>query len=238
MKILLLPGLDGTGHLFSPLVQHLPKQNCQIIPLPTSGDQSFDHQFQHLKDHLPTDDFILLAESFSGPTAAMLAANPPENLKGIIFVATFLTTPNRFLIKAAMTVPVPKLLNLPGARTFLKYGFLRQNEDGTDEVLLHQTLKILDPTLIHKRLIALTQIPKFDFLCPIPALYLRATHDTIVPGNKQAVFRQHFPNLTTKPLQTTHLILQTKPKQCALIIKEFMRELVGPAGLEPATRPL
>lgn len=227
MKIVLLPGLDGTGTLFQPLVQLLPQSDCLTLPLPDTGDQSYLCQHQYLLDRLPREDFILLAESFSGPTAALLAANPPTALKGIIFVATFLTPPNPLLVKAAMTISVPRLLNLPGAKQFLKFRFLRGSEGGVGAPLLHKTLKGLSPKLIHDRLSALTKLPSLEFQSHLPALYIQATKDTIVPKSREMDFRRHFTDLTVRKVETTHLVLQTKPRQCAQLVTEFIRRVTG-----------
>ena len=42
---------------------------------------------------LPSDDYIIVSESFSGPLAVMIASENPTGLKGVVFVATFAKTP-------------------------------------------------------------------------------------------------------------------------------------------------
>src|SRR5260221_9695174 len=53
----------------------------------------------------PTGEFVVLAESFSGPLAVMLAASEPQGLRGIILCASFirspLWTPFRWIAAAA-----------------------------------------------------------------------------------------------------------------------------------------
>lgn len=56
-SIILLPGLDGTGVLFKPLVGFV-------------------------LDRLPDSEFVLLGESFSGPIALRVAARKPAGVCG------------------------------------------------------------------------------------------------------------------------------------------------------------
>ena len=37
MRIVLLPGLDGTGNLFAPFLEEMGNDNAQVIPLPRSA---------------------------------------------------------------------------------------------------------------------------------------------------------------------------------------------------------
>jgi predicted alpha/beta hydrolase family esterase len=71
-----------------------------------------------VRKRLPEQDFILIAESFSGPITAALAVVGIKNLRGIIFVATFLSPPNMQLIKMARALPIKFLSSLPLAAAF------------------------------------------------------------------------------------------------------------------------
>ncbi len=225
LKLILLPGLDGTGQLFHSLLGHLPDFESDVISLPNSRDQSYSHQLEFLEEKLPEGDFVLLAESFSGPTAAMLAEKHPKNLKGIIFVATFLRAPSPILAKLASLVPVPKLLNLPGAKTLLKHQFLESPENGISATHLHDTLRSLDHKIIEARLDALSNIPKFNFKSELPAIYLQARKDTIVPATCAEDFKSVFSRLEIRELPASHLLLQSYTESAAKIISEFISSL-------------
>jgi pimeloyl-[acyl-carrier protein] methyl ester esterase len=124
VKLILLPGLDGTGKLFSPLLKVLSKLDCEVIALPETGDQDYRTHTAWVRKRLPEQDFILIAESFSGPIAVALAQDGVENLKGIVFVATFLSAPNKKLIKLARFLPIQFLSSLPWATAFHRAFFL------------------------------------------------------------------------------------------------------------------
>src|SRR5688572_22228863 len=97
-RIVLLPGLDGTGKLFAPLLGALePEFECQVVSYPDSLTDYAAHE-AHVRAVLPKDrPFMVLGESFSGPIAVRLGANPPPSLAGIILSASFLRSPHAWL---------------------------------------------------------------------------------------------------------------------------------------------
>ena len=89
--IVLLPGLDGTGKLFKPMMQFLP---AWIKPVVVSYPEDKPYGYEDLKEivykAIPREcDFVILGESFSGPLAIMTAAEKPAGLLGVILCATF-----------------------------------------------------------------------------------------------------------------------------------------------------
>ena len=74
MKIILLPGLDGTGHLFEPFVHALPTEvEASVISYPADSALSYTELVDFVSHKLPKEDFFLLGESFSGPIVYQLA---------------------------------------------------------------------------------------------------------------------------------------------------------------------
>lgn len=95
INLFLLPGLDGTGQLFQPLLANLPIYLTPfVIPYPTDIFLDYHQLVEYVRDRLSTDaPFVLLAESFSGPVALQLAAMLPRNLIAVILCATFVSNP-------------------------------------------------------------------------------------------------------------------------------------------------
>ena len=83
MKLILLPGLDGTGNLFEPFVAHLPEEfPATIISYPTDQKLNYEQLKNLVIRQLPNDEpFALIAESFSGAIAVLIATEAPPNLK-------------------------------------------------------------------------------------------------------------------------------------------------------------
>ena len=114
MKLILLPGMDGTGELFKPLLATLPKDisECsQVIPLP-SGSLSYRQYAEHIAAMIEEPDVIVVAESFSGRIAyELLNLNEVGiNIRAIIFVASFIGRPSR-LAPMASWLPITRLSN-------------------------------------------------------------------------------------------------------------------------------
>ena len=96
MKLVLLPGLDGTGRLFEPLVQVLPSHlSPVVICYPNDKPLSYAELVRFVKQQGPaSEDYVLLAESFSGPVAIEISATHPANLKALVLSATFVSNPS------------------------------------------------------------------------------------------------------------------------------------------------
>ncbi len=108
--LVLLPGLDGTGRLFTPLRRELPKEVEPIVlSYPPDTPLTYDDLCNFLAHELPTDPFVLLGESFGGPLAILLAQRAKYYLKGIILCASFITNPHLLLTKFLRPVLSPSI---------------------------------------------------------------------------------------------------------------------------------
>lgn len=83
MKLILLPGLDGTGRLFAPLIKILPSHYSPlVVAYPHDETLSYAALIDYVQGLIPKEEsHILVAESFSGPIAINLASSNPPNLK-------------------------------------------------------------------------------------------------------------------------------------------------------------
>ena len=101
MQVLILPGLDGEAALrvefVATLAPFLPTR-CLSYPDHLSR---YDDLLPLIQDQMATieGDFILIAESFSGPLALRIAETPPAGLKGILWVGSFISAPSRDPVK-------------------------------------------------------------------------------------------------------------------------------------------
>jgi len=94
----LLPGLDGTGEQFGPLVDALRPDVPTVVVRYPNAPLGYDALQQIAASALPRDGkYIVLGESFSGPIAISLAAQSPRGLLGCILCASFVRTPRRIL---------------------------------------------------------------------------------------------------------------------------------------------
>lgn len=218
MNIVLLPGLDGTGQLFDALLPYLSNQSVRIIPLPNSGDQSYEFLTAYVKHELPKDDFILVAESFSGPIGAMLSCTNIENLKGVIFVATFLSPPRKLLLNIFQFLPIKQLSKIPMASIILRYFMLGGNASKDSVKMFQQVVDSVPAAVLRRRMASIIAFSMKTENILIPTVYIRAESDKLVPSAKSKEFERHFENIAIMDVAGPHFILQANPNECAEII--------------------
>jgi len=133
MKIVLLPGLDGTGDLFSHFRRALPQTyNVQTVMYPFKEGLGYDVLAEYTADVLPVNEpFVLLAESFSGPIGVAMAAEQLPQMKGLILVNTFLSNPNALLLALSVLLPNGLLKQPP---RFVLNWFLSRAENNAMDV--------------------------------------------------------------------------------------------------------
>ena len=132
MKIILLPGLDGTGLLFEPFEAITPAGfSVDVLPLDQMIGQDAASQAERFESVLPDEPFILLAESYSGLVAyELLQRTGYKNLLHVIFVASFLRAPTK-LANLATYLPASFIDNqflLEKVASRLVFGKYRSDE--------------------------------------------------------------------------------------------------------------
>ena len=223
MILVLLPGMDGTGRLFVELLHELPDINCMIIPLPQCGKQDYQTLTEYIKNQLPKEDFILLAESFSGAIAFNLAKDKTNHLCGIIFVASFLSAPSRLLLLCAQLLPLKLLSNLPGA------GFMQQNlffGNQANKKLLDifkKTINSVPTKIMRQRMQSMRSLVFQKTKIELPTATILPLTDKLLAKNKRHEFQKCFTNITVFKLNGPHFILQTKAKESAKIILNWIK---------------
>ena len=221
--------MDGTGNLFSPLLNELSEFSCKVIELPISGAQDYSTITGFVKGRLPKEDFILVAESFSGPIGVALAKEGVKNMKGIIFVATFLSPPNKTLLGFARLLPIKLLSSLPLASIFHKMLFLGFSASKELVTLFQHTVLSLPSSLIKARLSSMQSLVATLDDIDLPVGYIQATSDRLVRSNKINNFRDTFKNIIIKTINGPHFILQANPIECAVAISELAHLLTRQA---------
>ena len=96
--ICLLPGMDGTGLLFKPLLGSLAGK-CDISIVTHSRANTFPELVEEVEEQLPGDRRIsLVAESFSGPVAVELMARQKLDIGASVLCALPICLPKRFIM--------------------------------------------------------------------------------------------------------------------------------------------
>ncbi|WP_290612842.1 alpha/beta fold hydrolase [Arsukibacterium sp. UBA3155] len=232
MKLVLLPGMDGTGLLFEPLVKYFQNGTAQehagqdhslaiqVLPLPTDGAQDYRTLAANVVAQLPTEDFVLVAESFSGGIAACLSQQPVPHLKGIIFVASFLSGPKKLIALLASFLPIRHLTMLPFSGAVYRLLMLGKNATPAQMTLFQAALNTVPANVLKARLRVIAKAKYDGFTSNVPAVYIAATNDRLVPAIKKQQFEQAYSNITFAEINGPHFILQANPKDgSAAIVK-------------------
>lgn len=225
--LLLLPGLDGTGLVFGPLLTYLPDAiEAKVVRYPADHLISFQEHVDFVRKQLPKKKpFVLLAESFSGPIGLQLLAEPPSNLVGVIFVATFARYPSPFLLDASSYLPQGLLLKL-FSTTLLSRFFCLGGASGEAINIFHKALKGVKLNVLSHRLQLLAELPPPpETSFSGPCLYLQASNDRMVPSRALEPLQKNLPQLQVKQIVGPHIILLAKPETGAQLISAFIATL-------------
>jgi pimeloyl-ACP methyl ester carboxylesterase len=218
-KLVLLPGMDGTGELFEEFLSNYDGDYL-VIPLPKSGPQDHASLAKFIKEQLPAEDYILLAESFSGGIVPELIKLSPTHLKGLIFVASFISSPNQFLLSIAKLLPIKVLASAPLSTIFHKFLFVGQ---GASKELLSKFITItksIPDLVLNSRLEVMSQQRLPITTSDIPSIYIQALTDRLISSKKGQEFTKVFINIEYIEIEGPHFILQSQPKESARLITE------------------
>jgi pimeloyl-[acyl-carrier protein] methyl ester esterase len=226
--IVLLPGLDGTGSLFGPLLDCLPS-HLRTIVVAYPGNQKLGYAalLETVMHRLPAEEPVVLGESFSGPLALMAAAKGPRHLKGLVLCATFVRSP--LWIRAAwLHHLVPDFAFRLYPQFSAAKALLGRYSTPELRASFQSALATVRPEVLAHRVREVLQVDVSEELsrCPVPILYLRGSRDLIVPRHNFHEMARLSPAISEATLAAPHMIVQTKPDEAADAISRFIERLV------------
>jgi pimeloyl-ACP methyl ester carboxylesterase len=219
----MLPGLDGTGRLFTPLLAALPASlSPTVIAYPTAQEQSYAELERQVLASLPTDErYVLLGESFSGPVAVSIAARNPKGLVGLVLVCSFVRCPVPLLRYAKRLTSVLPIHWVPnGLIAYFAFGRFRT------PALVQQLLTavgVVVPAVLQARFRAIADVDVRAHLkeVKVPIMYLRASEDRLVPKSALALICSLVPSVRSVSIVAPHCLLQAAPAEAARSIANF-----------------
>ena len=221
-KLVLLPGLDGTGLLFQPLLGALGAAfPVQVICYPPDQCLSVEALAAQVRSQVAFDtDTVLLAESFSGLIAVELLRQGIL-LRSVVFCASFASAPHPWLLKLAMHLPLERWWRLPLPESLLRLLGI----DARLQALLKPVREQVLPGVAAYRLRLIAAARPFALAqrWEIPCHYLRAVNDRAVPERCADELRRYFAHVEiTRIAQSGHFLLQTQPEACAAALKRLV----------------
>jgi pimeloyl-ACP methyl ester carboxylesterase len=225
MKLVLLPGLDGTGLLFEPLVQVLPTHlSPVVISYPSDQAQSYSELVKVVKQQVPSkEDYVVLAESFSGPVAIEMAATHPANLKALVLCATFVSNPA--LLPQVMSFLLCRpFFALEPPRVFVSRYFLGEEPPVYLVETFRRAKRSVRPKVLALRMrsVVNADVRKAFAACRLPILYLRARQDRLVKPRSLVEMQRIKPEMTAIGIDGPHLLLQRQPAKCVEAIARYL----------------
>ena len=227
--LVLLPGLDGTGKLFAEFVKSLdPGVRTLIVAYPQDlpmGYAELEALVMRAVGNLPRHQrYVVLGESFSGPLAIRVAARAPAGFIGLILSASFAANPYPWLGWArplATHLPVkslPRWLRAP-----LMWGSVAPDRAPSQ---MQRAMSGVSAAVIRQRIAALLAVDDTHALkqVRVPTLVLRALADRVIPKAATRRILKTLPQAELVEINAPHLLLQTRPKECAAVVLRFLRE--------------
>jgi len=226
--LVLLPGFDGSGRLFSPIHKELSDSvNTIVLSYPGDKVMTYSDLSHYLKNELPDSPYVLLGESFGGPLAMMLSKYADENLKGIILCVSFVKNPQVLLSRLIRPFLKPKHLQKETPAWHIRMMLM----NGVSDAKLIRNIQAATAELTREvyfyRLREIADVDVSDVLesCELPILYLRAKKDRLVYESSMKLVEKLGKNVTVETFDAPHMLLQTQPKLAAKSIKIFMKHI-------------
>jgi pimeloyl-ACP methyl ester carboxylesterase len=225
-KLILLPGLDGTGKLFADFLKALDLGvSANVVSYPPDVPLGYDELEHLVRAALPAHDpFVLLGESFSGPLAIRIAADPPPALKGVILCVTFASNPYPRLAWARSLAAFLPLKSLPRwLRAALMWGSSSPSKAPRQS---ERAMAGVDAAVIRRRIAALLSVDETAALTKIsvPVLVLCATRDRVVSKAATMRLMGGIRHAQRVDVDGPHLLLKTRPEEGAAAVLKFLRE--------------
>ena len=224
VRLLLLPGLDGTGALFEPFLHSLsPDIAPEVIRYPVGEPLDYDALEHMVARRIPAaSPYALLGESFSGPLALRLASRRLGELAGVVLVASFVTNPVSFLPPFLRHLVGPWLFRRP-TPAFIARRYLVGRADAWAHRVAANAAAVA-PDVMAARVRDVLSVDARELLrrCEAPLLYVGGGRDALVPPRVLRELRRIRPDLEHVTVDAPHLVLQLAPEAAARAIEAFL----------------
>lgn len=206
--VVIIPGLDGTGHLLTEFVRAAPRGvRPQVIPY--FGGRLADIVDQVLEE-LPDQPVPLIAESFGSLVAAHLVHRVPERVTAVAIVGGFCRSP---IPRMTGWFPIRSLLRVPVSRALAANRATDGDVTWADRLLAVRAG--LDHGSVAKRVRAIARASTehlwADFRKPV--MILHGTRDRTVPIRCAEELARAIPNAQRVDVDGAHFMLEMMPAE-------------------------
>lgn len=227
--LVLLPGMHGSGELFSDFMRALPQDFASTAPsYPNDVCLSYADLLRGVESSASEyGPFVMLAESFSTPITIQFAAGTHPNLKGLVISAGFATSPVRGILRMLSPILTPILTHLPvnklGARIMVPGPMI----PGSAPARMRAVIAAVKPKVLMGRVRSVVGCNVLEELrnIQVPILYLQARYDRLVNPVCLEEMKRIKPEIEVVVMDGPHMLLQQMPHEAAEVVANFVRRL-------------
>ena len=218
MKIILLPGLDGTGILFEKLLEEIPSVfDVEVVSYDSIKAVSYSSQAIEIAERFKHEDIFIVGESYSGRVVYELCQILGGHVKGVVFLASFISRPSA-MSRVASIMPLG-LLKPNRLSRFMLYLFGFNMAGGPEVVApVFQSLQKTDKRKLKLRLSNIAHLAKPTEKIDCPVTYIRPSTDLLVGINSVKYLASMCSNFSRAKVNGGHFIAQSNPVVCAKVI--------------------
>jgi pimeloyl-ACP methyl ester carboxylesterase len=230
-RLVLLPGMHGSGELFAEFMNMVPGQErIEALHYPTDASPTYKQLLGAVGFIvLASEDYVLLAESFSTPLAILFAATNPPNLRGLILCAGFASAPIRGWRRSFASLIAPLAFRLPLPRIASSRFLVGADAPESLHSAVCSAIRSIRPVVLTARLRQVLEVDVRVALgnVSVPILYIQAQQDRLVGRCCLEEIQGIKPQVEVAQVGGPHLILQREPQKSADIVARFLDALKG-----------
>jgi len=210
VNVVLLPGLDGTGRLFDRFEQAAPNvKSVRRVALPPDRVLTYDELAQWVLPALPSEPFVLIGESFSGPLALRLTRSVQP--VAVVLCASFVRASALARLAA---VPLSFCLRIAPPKSAVSALMAGGDAELANDLV--RAIASVDKAVLSARARMVLEADARADLAAFPGrvLYLQATRDLLVGNGQADLVRQTSQDSRVAEVDGPHLLLQARPVDC------------------------
>lgn len=225
MKIVLLPGLHGAEELLKSFINSAPGEyEIELISYPAGKALDYAQLASYVRERIENyGNYIIIAESFSGPVGVQIAGGNPSGLRGLALCSSFVTP---LLPRLCRFLPWVTWFRIPAPSFFIRRFCIGYNQEESLLKRIRALTLAADPKVLAGRVKAILSVDVRDKLqrIRVPVLDLRGKQDHLIPKKNAAALLQSAPGTVRRTIDGPHFLLQVKPEEAWQVIAEFIND--------------
>ena len=217
--------MDGTGILFKEFVRLLPDGiRAQVLSYPEDKYLTYEQLAERVACVLPVNEpYAIVAESYSGPVAALLAAHPVGNLQAVVFASSFVSLPcGRIGSWIAKALPIAFFR--PRAPGWILRWLMMNSATGRELISeVQDAIARVSPEVLARRLRDALNADFVEILkaCTVRIVCLLPESDHLLGTRGLRGFLAAKPDIETVRIAGPHFLLQCAPDNSVAALQKL-----------------